>query len=72
MLNMENRDWAECQLENTAKRAPQFNLHGEKRVKGKGGRKKEEEEKEEKGEKIENEKVKKVGERGKEKLEKQR
>ena len=72
MLNLENWASADCQLGNIRKRAQQFNLHGEKRVKGKGGRKKEEEEKEEKGEKTENEKVKKVGERGKEKLEKQR
>ena len=35
MLNVENRDWAECQLETIAKRASQFNLHGEKRVKEK-------------------------------------
>ena len=63
MLNMENRDWAECQLENIAKRAPQFNLHGEERVKEKKkkreGREKEEvEEKVKKREKRKNRKAK--------------
>ena len=42
----ENWAWAECQLGNRAKRAQQFNLHGEKRKSG--GKKREKREGKEK------------------------
>ena len=41
MLNLENWAWADCQLGNRAKRAQQFNLHGEKREWRKKGEEKE-------------------------------
>ena len=41
MFNLENWAWADCQLGNRAKRAQQFNLHGEKREWRKKGEEKE-------------------------------
>ena len=53
MLNLENWAWADCQLGNIAKRAQQFNLHGEKR-KSEGKRRKEKRGREKIGEGREN------------------
>lgn len=56
MPNLEIWEWAECQLGNTAKRAQQFNLYGEKRnSEGNKGEDKKREKKEEKGGNRENE-----------------
>ena len=53
MLNLENWAWADCQLGNIAKRAQQFNLHGEERKsEGKKGRKKKKKENKERKEKM--------------------
>ena len=63
-LSLENWAWEDCQLRNTAKRAQQLNLHGEKRE-SEGKKKREGKEKEKRKRKRKGEREVKKGEKRK-------